>query len=205
MDDVSAPAHAEDFSLAHGHELEDRLSDDLRARVKRELEPGERLLWAARCDPPVEPRGMGYYVLCTITLCLLGLGLFLIVPARVTARWNDGSKMVIGLAFLGIACLFLMGLVTGWIGRRTERRRLVNTCYGITDRRVIMWAPESKGDAVRVQAVGRGQVKNLVRIERPDGSGHLEFYGRFKFTHVPEVRRVEQIVRSNLLTSDPNG
>jgi hypothetical protein len=131
MNDVSAPAHADDFSLAKTHELEDGLNDDLRARVKNELEPGERLLWAGR-------------------------------------------------------------------------HRLVNTCYAITDRRVIMWTPEPRGDAVGVQALGRGQIKSLVRIERPDGSGHLEFYGRFKFTYVPEVRRVEQIVRSNLMTSEPS-
>ena len=52
-----------------------------------------------------------------------------------------------------------------------------------------------------------------MRIERPDGSGTLEFtrtlndfdyYFHFKFEHIPEVRRVEQIVRNNLMTNEPN-
>jgi hypothetical protein len=204
MNDVSAPAHADDFSLANTHELEDGLNDDLRARVKNELEPGERLLWAGRSNPALEPRGVGFYVVRMITLLLLGAGLFLIMPPGVIHRSDYGSALVVGLAFLGISGLFLIGVIAGWIGRLTERRRLVNTCYAITDRRVIMWTPEPRGDAVRVQALGRGQIKSLVRIERPDGSGHLEFYGRFKFTYVPEVRRVEQIVRSNLMTSEPS-
>ena len=42
--------------------LVDELTDDLRARVKNELEPGERLLWAAQSDL-IEPRGLGF-LLC---------------------------------------------------------------------------------------------------------------------------------------------
>jgi hypothetical protein len=116
MNDVSVPAHADNFSLANTNELEDGLNDDLRSRVKCELEPGERLLWAARCDTSPEPWGAGFYVVC---------------------------------------------------------------------------------------------------IERPAGSGTLEFYGTradvdfgyyhsFRFAGVPDVRRVEQIVRNNLMTSEPN-
>ena len=44
-----------DFSLAAEGELDGGLTDDLAARVKGELEPGERLLWAGRSDPPIEP------------------------------------------------------------------------------------------------------------------------------------------------------
>jgi hypothetical protein len=214
MNDVSAPAHADDFSLANTHELEDGLNDDLRARVKNELEPGERLLWAGRCDPPFESHGAGYYVVCMITLCLLGLGFFLIMPSRVIRHWNDGSAGVMGIGFLVIAGLSVLSLIANWNGSRVERRRLRNTCYAVTDRRAIVWTPESKCDAIRIQALGRPLVKNLMRVERPDGSGHLEFsgvpedlefgyYHRFRFAHIPEVRRVEQIVRKSLMTNDP--
>jgi hypothetical protein len=75
--------------------------------------------------------------------------------------------------------------------------------------------PEPDGKATRIQALARGRFRNLSRVESPDGSGHLEFSGTqgdhsfdyfnpFKFAHVREVRRVEQIVRSNLITSDSN-
>jgi hypothetical protein len=91
---------------------------------------------------------------------------------------------------------------------------MANTCYAVTNRRAIVWTPELNSDAMRVQALGRPLLKNLVRVERPDGSGHLQFsdeppdlefgyYHRFMFAHIREVRRVEQIVRNNLMMSEP--
>jgi hypothetical protein len=131
MRESSSFRGADDLSFAATEEFGGDLTEELRARVKRELEPGERLLWAACSLAP---------------------------PFR------------IGRGFL-------------------------------------------KGDAIRVQTVARGQVGNLIRVERPDGSGTLEFAGtrgpvdfdysnRFQFERVPEVRRVEQIVRNNLVTSE---
>jgi hypothetical protein len=215
MNDASAAARVNDFSLGDTSEFENGLNDDLRARVKCELEPGERLLWAARCDTSPEPRGVGFYVVCIVTLFFLGMGLFFAAPPRAGRRAGDDSTIGVGLVFLGIDCLLMMGLIASWNGRRTLRRQMTNTLYAATDRRVILWAPEPKDDAIRVQALGRGQFKNLARIERPDGSGTLEFYGTradvdfgyyhsFRFAGVPDVRRVEQIVRNNLMTSEPN-
>jgi hypothetical protein len=202
---------AADFSVADTNELDDGLSNDLRALVKSELEPGERLLWAARCDPPAESHGVGFYMVCGITLCLLGLGLLLITTPPFMRRWNDGTAGIGGLSFLGLAGVFLIGLTGAWNTRSTARRRMIRTCYAVTDRRAITWAPEPKGDAVRVETLARGEVRKLVRIERPDGSGTLQlagtgpdiefgFYDYFSFAHISQVRRVEQIVRSNLVT-----
>ncbi len=72
MSDVSAPAHVDDFSLADSRELADDLNDDLRLRIKRELDPGERLLWAASSVVPPFHLGRGF-------LCLVAVALFLIV------------------------------------------------------------------------------------------------------------------------------
>jgi hypothetical protein len=213
MNDVSAPVHADAFSLANTRELEDGLTDDLRARVKSELQPGERVLWAAHSNPPIEPRGLGFYFVCMITLVIFAIGLFFITPPRVGPNAGGGSTFGVGLVVLGIDSLFMMSLIAGWNGRRTHRRQMSNTCYAISDRRVIIWVPELKGDAIRVQALERGQFKYLIRTERPDGSGTLEFsaaprdadfgyYHRFTLANIPEVRRVEQIVRNNLMTRD---
>jgi hypothetical protein len=213
MNDLSAPAHANDFSLADTLELEDGLSEDVRARVKSELEPGERVLWAAQSNPPVEPHSLGYNFVCMITLILFGTGLYFITPPRAGPIAAGDSTIGSGIVLLVIDGLFIFGLIGSLNGRRSARRQMTNTCYAVTDRRVIIWVPEPKGDAVRVQALERGQFKHLVRIERTDGSGTLEFsaaprdadfgyYHRFVLANIPEVRRVEQIVRSNLMTRD---
>lgn len=104
--------------------------------------------------------------------------------------------------------------IANWNSHRTEWRRMTNTCYAVTNRRAIVWTIELNSDAMRVQALGRPLLKNLMRVERPDGSGHLRFsdeppdlefgyYHRFMFAHIREVRRVELLVRNNLLMSEP--
>ncbi|MFI5460066.1 MAG: hypothetical protein ACHRXM_32000 [Isosphaerales bacterium] len=204
------------YSSAPVDDMSDGLTDDLRARVKSELEPGERLLWAARSDPPIQPVGAGFYACSAITLLLIGVALGFSVLGYTDAQGHDHvgdqSAISVGLTFLGWSCVFVIGLVLVWRSRVREHRRKANVCYAITDRRAIIWAPEPKGDAIRVQAVARGQVKNVVRLERPDGSGSLEFSGDrgdfafawppFGFKHIPEVRRVEQIIRNNLIKSE---
>jgi hypothetical protein len=74
------------------------------------------------------------------------------------------------------------------------------------------WIPDTKTDAVRVISVHRGEFEKVVRAELPDGSGDLEislehYVGHmrwlpFGFRNVPDVRRVEQIVRKNLITNE---
>jgi len=207
-------------SLAPVDDMSDGLTDDLRARVKSELEPGERLLWAARSDPPVQRVGAGFYVCSAIALLLIGVSLGFSVLGYTDAQGHDHvgdqSAMMGALMYLGYGCVFVIGLILVWRSRLRERLRKASTCYAVTDRRAIVWAPEAKGDAIRVQALARGQFSNLVRVERPDGSGNLEFRETsaprgdvdfdvgpcFTFEHVPEVRRVEQIVRNNLIASE---
>jgi len=211
MPEDSAPLDIHDVSLAATSELGGGLTDDLRARLKGELEPGERLLWAARSDPPFEPPSAGFLVSIAIALVCLAVGVAIAAPRENRHAVND-STMTAGLVFLGIGCLFVIGLIAAWRNRWSERRRLSNVCYAITNRRAIVWAPEPKGDAIRVHTVPRGQVRKLVRIECPNGSGSLEFSGEwenidfewhpFGFKHIPEVRRVEQIIRNNLITSE---
>ena len=213
MNDVSAAHRSNAQSFADMSELDEGLSDELRARIKRELEPAERVLWAARCDAPVEPFGPGFYIGGALAIFFLGMGLFLIAASRISRHSASESTLGGGLACLGFACLPITGLIAGWNGRCNNRRRMANTLDAATDRRVIIWIPEPKGDAVRVQTLGRGQFKNLVRIERPDGSGTIEFHGMreevdfgyfhaFTFAGIPDVRRVEYIVRNNLMTID---
>jgi hypothetical protein len=195
--------HSVDLSFVGTPELDEGLNEELRARIKRELEPGERLLWAARSEPPLELHLPHFYVWSAIALMSLGLGLYLLTPPRGDFRAADGGVVTWGIFFAGVACVIVASLLSNSIARRREWRRLGQVCYAITDRRAISWIPQPLSKAVRVEALGRGSCSHLVRIETPDGSGNLEL-GRISFDHIPEVRRVEQIVRSNLMTNERN-
>jgi hypothetical protein len=77
--------------------------------------------------------------------------------------------------------------------------------------RVIIWTPEPNSDGIRILTMPGAQIRNIVRVQRLDGSGDLELFSTSQeisyyyhsgpgFKHIPEVRRVEQIIRSNLMT-----
>jgi hypothetical protein len=206
----------DDFSVASDACSFDSLADDLRARVKGELEPGERLLWAARSQPPFVRFGFGFYAMSAISSILLVLGTSGIVRALGRGRFNDGSEMALGMVLVVVASLFGIGLIGNWYSRIKRRTRDASVCYAITDRRAVIWTPESKGNAIRISTFPRGEIRNLVRLQTPDGSGSLLFNTRtsdstdgipvdwylYGFRHVHEVRRVEQIVRNSLITGE---
>jgi hypothetical protein len=192
------------------------IDDDLRARVKAELEPGERPLWASMAYPQVAPLGAKFFLgalaaplLVVLALCAFANGLGHLGPLP---RANDAAPIVLGIVAFTFALMLTVGLCIHATNRWAETRRMSKTCYAVTDRRAILWVPDPKSGAVRVISVLRGQIDGVVRAELPDGSGDLEmtcdqYLGHcswypFGFRHVPNVRRVEQIVRSNLMTNE---
>jgi hypothetical protein len=206
----------DDRSLGAASEFNHDMDTDLRAILKGELEPGERLLWAGRSDPVADRFGLGFYFFSAIAMVLLVLGVVGIAPLLTAQRHHrfDEPPIGWGLIFVGFACAIVIGLIANWNSRRSEFRRKSNILYAVTDRRAIIWIPERKGHAIRIKAVQRGQVMTVERVQRPDGSGNLflstgrghlspeyEFdWHDFGFKDIHDVRRVEQIVRNNLVS-----
>jgi hypothetical protein len=201
------------FFAATEDDFGDGLAEDLRARVKSELEPGERLLWAARSAPPPEPIAIWFVVLCAIGLMLLALGVGAVGHAvSYAGPVAVNETMPMGLALCGIGFIVILCTIGGRISEVSQRRREGNICYAMTDRRAISWIPETKGDAIRVHSLPWGRIRDVVRVQRPDGSGSLEFglkndHHHFVWQtqglkHIPDVRRVEQIVRNHLTTPE---
>lgn len=204
-----------DGSPAHDPgSIDDELSDDLRARVKAELEPGERLLWSAR--PFVRQEGLsGKFVagvLIAIVLSVVGG----VSWSRV--YWNPLGEVSGPLFFgccLGLVDFFLvLGLVWNRFEKRSERARKANTLYALTDRRAIIWSPVPSPNrgAFRVDTIPRGGFAAVHRVEFPDGSGDVVFRDRvvgadfevfssLGFYGIAEVRRVEEQVRRTLIES----
>lgn len=202
------------FFAAGGDELGDGLDELLRARVKGELEPGERLLWAGRSIPPQPKPAMAHLVWFIVGMLFIGFGLFGIIHALSTPRqpFNTGDQsMGAGLVFSLIGGIILTCTIASAVAKRMQAAREIGVSYAVTDRRAISWTPEESGDAVRVQSWLRGKIGDVSRVERPDGSGSLEFalvtgslhyWPSLVFKHIQEVRRVEQIVRHNLTTTN---
>ncbi len=200
---------------ATNDELGSDVSDDLRERVKRELEPGERPLWASKADPPSAPLGAKFFVglaavpaLILLALACYANGMGHLGPP---ARANEPAPIFMGIVASTLASALASGLFVNWTNRRVEKRRMAKTCYAVTDQRAILWIPDTKTVAVRVISVHRGEFQKVVRAELPGGSGDLEIspehyvghlpWHPFSFRNVPDVRRVEQIVRKNLITN----
>lgn len=211
----SAAADTPDaFLPAIGDDFAEGLAEDLRARVKAELEPGERLLWASRCQPPPARIGIGYYVAALYALAFLGFGVLAIRHALGSPRPESirASELPTGIVCSLVGCLVVATMIAIRIFTLIERGRQARIVYGATDRRAIALIPNFERTAVLVRSMPWGYVRGLAREERPDGSGSLDFctiedwpddlWHEPGFQNIPEVRLVEQIVQRILLTSE---
>ncbi len=204
----------DDFSELAGEELVGDLTDELRARVKSELEPGERLIWVGGSSPPPVPNLIGYTTASTIALVLLVGGTLVIIFAtgKDPLLPKRDNPVPLGVILCVGGLVTTIGTIAHWIEGRNERRRQSGNSYAVTGRRAIAWMPEPKTrDAIRVISIPRGTIRNVERVVRPDGSGDLDFLcspdfeynWRFSgFKRIADLRRVEQIVRNNLVKDE---
>lgn len=176
--------------------------------ARREIAPGERLVWAdrrRRRDRRRWPR--------------IAFGLVFAVAAL---AWIIAAAGTAGLRALFAAPLLLLGiaLAAGWLPRGAA----ADTVYAITDRRLLII---ETGRVRRVRSLLPADILTLERHERPDGSGDLLFRNervvrddlrlrrdgppsqaflrrRVGFFDIPEVRRVEAAVHA-LRNANPSG
>jgi hypothetical protein len=91
-------------------------------------------------------------------------------------------------------------------------RKAVKTVYGITNKRLLIIADTGKSRSV--DSYGSDNIGDIKRTERPDKSGDLTFAQRttknsegsqhtanISFIGVPEVRRVEELLRATFKKS----
>jgi hypothetical protein len=198
-------------SFAPDEEFHGDLTEQLRARVKGELEPGERLLWAARSLGEPFALGTAFLIVAGVAVVLLAIATWLIAFPSAWGHF-DADRATKGFVCGAFGLVLTLGLLANLFSRRVARSRMTRVCYALTDRRAIIWVPEPRSDATRVYTILRGRIKSLVRVERPDGTGDLEFsvtdsfpdfhWYPLAFKRVADVRRVEQIVRNNLIRAD---
>lgn len=192
------------------------LPADAQGRLDREIEPGERLLWAgvgAR-GGPVEPTG--YIVALVLAGVAWAVGLAVIARASravdTAAAGNpvaDAGLVIVGILALIVAFAITMGLIgmaaAAFIGRLRRRPWPV---YAITDRRVIMSDLARSGGGIEVGSLRRGEVDHVRRIERDDGRWDIQYnttlhnyYGVTSFAGVRPDPQVERLAREVLLAA----
>lgn len=187
------------------------LAPELRARLDRELEKGERVVWAGQ--PLARAYARGAWGMAVFGVFFGGFALVWTALAA-TGAWAGVQKggagwwavlfPLWGLPFIAVG--FAMLTAPYW-----ARRRAARVVYAVTDRRALVLAPVAmRGESVR-SFVPR-QLQSLERIERRDGSGDLVFANdlhvsgdgdggtrngvrQVGFTGVADVRGVEGVVR----------
>src|SRR5258708_7135110 len=118
----SSEGQTDGFSLAPDDDLASNLTDDMRARVKGELEPGERLLWAARSYPPAVAIGVASLFVSAVGLILLACGVGALAHAHDFSQREQGS-----LASL-VGCVLIIGTIASWYIRRAGQHQRSNVC-----------------------------------------------------------------------------
>ena len=186
----------------------DDLADDLRATIKSELAPDERLLWAARGWVNA-PASNGSCLIAAAGLLAAGV-LMAIIAGRVAGQHaTDNSVQNFGAVLAVVGAIGLILSTWVWfLHRAVRRQKWPRTLYALTDRRAILWLPSGRR-AVNVHTVRRGAITHIYRVEFPDGTGDVRWspllmseMGPGGFSGIPDVRRVEELARRILLRYD---
>ena len=172
----------------------------------KELVSGERLLWSGAPKP-------GGMAVSAIPVTLMGLvftafAAFWIASAVSMSSGSSGDGFpgaifpLFGLPFLLIGGGMLFAPV--WAYRAAQ-----TTVYAVTDQRLMII---TAAKTVGVRSFTPEDIGDMARVEGPDGSGTLKFgavtnlmvrngakLSLGAFIGIPEVRRVEQLIRENLL------
>jgi hypothetical protein len=147
------------------------LSDEGRARLERELAPGERVAWAGHPSPGAYARSA--WLLMVFGLLFIAFGVAWIVATGASGPQLAGMAVSfsfmwpVGLLPLGVGVLMLLAPV--WMSASAGR-----VVYAVTDRRALVVTPVLfRG--VSARSFSPAQLASAERIERADGSGSLVF------------------------------
>ncbi len=200
----------------------DELSEKWRQRLQEELDPEEQVLWLASPDPertagrPLStPAARVGLVTFASAVAWLLLASQIIGPPRpgYPFPWFVLLPALIPVVTFAVLAIWMPGGLTG----RRLPHRASHTLYLITNRRVAIM---EGGRPMKVRSLTPAQLTNMVRRQRPDGSGDLILtrepgtlsegwaggsnWAAYAWREVglfglADVRGVERVIRQNLL------
>ncbi len=176
--DSAQSGNSNSLWLADG-DLACEVSGDMGACLKAELEPGERLLWAARACPPLVPTIDAFPAFFTALLCgLSGFALSVMFGIYgLVALSPTKAALVFGLGPAVLGFFILLVLVGRRIRYRRTRWRLARTFYGLTDRRAIVAMDHGGGEPIWFSSLPFDKIHDTLCIEHEDGTGDVYFVG----------------------------
>ena len=190
----------------------DDLSDDVRARVKSELSPGERLLWAGVHEQIREPMGCGVFGSAVMAVTGWIVLIFCLTAPLYVRGGNNDAYFGFGFIATIVAVLFSAGVWASLERSRKERRERSRDTFALTNRRAILWRGVH-AEGTEVHSYGPENVVRVYRVEYPDGTGDLNLTLRPEresytshspsFTRIRDVRRVEELARQTLAMDRP--
>lgn len=177
--------------------------DPLLAALKREMLPGERLLWSGKPEPGAA--SFAAFGIWLFAVPWTAFALFWTAMAWNSVGGADANGGIVSYAFPLFGLPFILTGLAMLSAPLWARRAAEKTIFGITDQRVVsltqLWR-------LRINSVSADQIGPMKRVERKDGSGSLKIETHstrgskgvrrtqnFHFTAVPNVRHVERLIR----------
>lgn len=195
-----------------GGEIAGDLDEEALSRIKSELVPGERLLWAGRPRVPTVPISSGFYTWGLLATVFLLLFMWFMRLCLHVGFASNESPAGVGIVCGVLGLLIVSGMVLNRRERRREGARISNILYALTDQRAIAWMPHLRKDATEVTSIHKGSSVLISRVEYADGSGDVMFrsrlydeYGNFDdrrfygFEGIENPRQLEALCRRTLL------
>lgn len=199
------------------------IDEGLLELVKPELEPDERLLWAARANPRSN-RNLNPHQLAFLWAAAFGI-LSVVFLTDFFGVFGTRIQPVVELvasvgALSGVTAFVIIIInILAWFINRNEPARWADQRYALTDRRAILWRRNPKSGGDEVFQLTPDKIRDIHRVEFPDGRGdvvfrligaHLEYPNSYQgvayptsFQGVADVRLVEGMARRVLLRRHP--
>lgn len=169
----------------------------------RQIEPGERLLWSG--SPAPRAAAIAALPGTVVGVPFTGFAVFWVWSAFQITSGSSGPGVFLPL-FAAPFILVGLGLLASPLWGVLRAR---GTVYAVTERRALVIIEGPMGG---IWSYGPGEVRDLMRHERADGSGSVFFawrtstnsrgferHTRVGFIGVPDVRRVERLIREQIL------
>lgn len=177
-------------------------ADPLDLALSRELRSGERVLWQGRPLPRVSPATFGIY-LFAVPWTAFSLFWTVMAAGGMAASWESTGWLGLAFPLFGLPFIAVgMGMLSVPFLPLFLARR---TLFAVTSERLLRIV---LAERLRTRSVPTSRIGEIVRSERPDGSGtltivtgsHRDSDGdrvteKFTIGEVRDVMTVEQRVR----------
>ena len=164
--------------------------------IRRELEPGETMLWTGAPDP----RKAATIIKPLLLASLVGAAIILIQLLQFNGHMSSLGMTYFICGFIVFEIIFMTVGVPYWFAQYLKK-----IAYAVTDRRIIVVVG---GPNRTVRSFTEINIDDVKAMQRPDGSGDLVFARPTqvdaqtlpilritRFMAIPDVRDVERLVQ----------